>query len=313
MLALAVTLQTGVWRLDGPSSAGRSPHAVATAGPLELEGRVTKVEPETRTVQLSSGILGLGTTTFSLSDQTQILVGRKEGGLGDLQRGARVRVLLEASADARVARVIELLVSGGAGQRREAVPEGRVNAETSAARGHESVLPRAVGAAEPRGPSGNTAVAEPRSAADAAGAQGVPRARIDAAPSSHPPSAGRAAAPAAVTPRPVEGPSQLALSDAATASRHSGTVVEVGSDRLVVVELGLAGKEERLHISVTPTTRVVESVRNPRATGLEDQFTTTPTTLTDVRTGDYVVVEVRREGNALVAQSLIVTLRSSDK
>jgi hypothetical protein len=40
-------------------------------------------------------------------------------------------------------------------------------------------------------------------------------------------------------------------------------VVEVGRDSLVVDELGRAGKEQKLHVTVTANTRVVESERNP--------------------------------------------------
>lgn len=279
ILALVVAIQIGVRLLDGPTSAERSSRRAPSTGPHEYAGRVRKVEPDTRTLQLSSGILGLGTMTFSLSDETRILVGEKEGGLGDLRAGARVRVVLEAPPHQHVARVIELLVGGGSGQRPPALPEGPVSVETSPARGHESVLPRAASVPEPRVPS-----QEPQ-----------------------------AASPAAVTQSPAEAPTHPPSGGAVTASRHSGTVVEVGSDRLVVAELGLGSKAERLHITVTPATRVIESVRNPRATSFGDQFTTTPITLMDVRNGDHVVIDARREGNALVARSLMVTLRSGDQ
>jgi hypothetical protein len=300
-LALVVAIQIGVWPLDGPWSAERSSRRAPSTGPLEYEGRVRKVEPVTRTLQLSSGILGLGTMTFSLSDETRILVAEKEGGLGDLRPGVRVRVVLDLPPHPRVARVIELLVGGGGGQRPPASPESPVNVETSPVRGHESVLPRAASVAEPR----------PTPAADRA--QPESGSRTDPDPPQPPPTAPRAASPAAVTRSPAEAPTHPPSGGAATASRHSGTVVEVGSDRLVVAELGLAGKEERLHITVTPATRVIESVRNPRATSFGDQFTTTPITLMDVRKGDHVVIDARREGNALVARSLTVTLRSGER
>jgi hypothetical protein len=43
----------------------------------------------------------------------------------------------------------------------------------------------------------------------------------------------------------------LATWSLAAGTRHSGTVVEVGRDSLVVDELGLAGREQKLHIKVT--------------------------------------------------------------
>ena len=62
-------------------------------------------------------------------------------------------------------------------------------------------------------------------------------------------------------------------SSLAADTRHTGTVVEVGRDSLVVDELGLAGRGQKLHINVTSNTRLVESQRNPNASGAQDAFT----------------------------------------
>jgi hypothetical protein len=99
----------------------------------------------------------------------------------------------------------------------------------------------------------------------------------------------------------------------AAGTRHSGTVVEVGRDGLIVDELGLAGREEKLHINVTATTRVVESQRNPRASGPEDAFTENTIALSDIKTGDFVVVDTSQDGKQLVAESVMVTLRGGGK
>ena len=97
----------------------------------------------------------------------------------------------------------------------------------------------------------------------------------------------------------------------AATTRHTGTVVDVGRDSLVVDELGRAGKEQRLHLAVTANTRVVESERNPHASSAQDEFTEKPIALTDIKKGDFVVVDVSREGKKLVAETVMVTLRGS--
>ena len=98
--------------------------------------------------------------------------------------------------------------------------------------------------------------------------------------------------------------------------RHSGTVVEVAHDGLLVDELGLAGREQKLRINVTPKTRVVDSSeRNPRPSGPQDAFTEKAITLSDIKAGDFVVVDVNPEGEGkqLVAESVMVTLRGAGR
>jgi Double zinc ribbon len=274
-LALVVTLRVGPRPVDGSSPAARASRRGAGAGLPELEGRVKTVEPDRRTIQVSSGLLGLGATLVALGDETQILVGDKEGALGDLRQGVRVRVAFDARPDTRVARVIEVLIGGVSARRPRPVPGIPTNA------GLPGASDRAAGPPEPT----------PRPAAGP------------------PPTRWRAAAPPAVATTPA-----VALPPApAPDPRHSGTVMDVGRDSLVVAELGRAGEEQTLHVTVTPATRIIDSDRNPHATSGPDQFTATPTTLTDIQKGDFVVIDVDREGQTLVAQSVMVTLRRGGK
>ena len=92
--------------------------------------------------------------------------------------------------------------------------------------------------------------------------------------------------------------------------RHTGTVLNVETGRLVVLVLGRAGKEEKLRVAVTPQTRIVDSERNPRPTSVEELFTDRPISLNELKKGDFVVVETSGEGKKLVADSVMVTLRN---
>ena len=82
-----------------------------------------------------------------------------------------------------------------------------------------------------------------------------------------------------------------------------------GADSLVVDELGGANRQQKLQVGVTPTTRITYSERNPHATSTQDLFTENVISLTEVKKGDFVVVETTSDGKKLVAESVMVTLR----
>jgi|SRR5689334_13862540 hypothetical protein len=96
-------------------------------------------------------------------------------------------------------------------------------------------------------------------------------------------------------------------------TRHSGTVLEVRRGALIVDELGRAGTEHKLMFVVTPKTRIVDSQRNPHMPTAQASFTEHNIALSDIRKGDFVVVEITPDGTRLEAQSVMVTLRGSGK
>lgn len=91
--------------------------------------------------------------------------------------------------------------------------------------------------------------------------------------------------------------------------RHSGTVVSVKPESLLLAEIVAGGKERKLLVQLTAQTRVVVSDRNPHATGVENSFTNTPINAADIKPGDFVVVGLSR-GKKAVAESITVTLRA---
>jgi hypothetical protein len=74
----------------------------------EAHGSVDTVEPETGIVRVSSGFLGLMSVALLVTPETVIVVGDKEGGLGDLRQGGRVVAAYEVRSGALEARRIEL-------------------------------------------------------------------------------------------------------------------------------------------------------------------------------------------------------------
>ena len=62
----------------------------------EAQGRVRIVEPGTGIIRVSSGFLGLMSVELVVTPETLIVVGDKEGGLGDIRDGSHVRAAYEA-------------------------------------------------------------------------------------------------------------------------------------------------------------------------------------------------------------------------
>jgi len=97
---------------------------------------------------------------------------------------------------------------------------------------------------------------------------------------------------------------------AGPAERHSGTVVKVNpaARTLVVDELGALGKQRKLNVRVTPQAQVILSKRVPddQAQDPRHPFKDTPVSLSDLRPGDFVTVEM---GKGKTASSVTVTFR----
>jgi hypothetical protein len=79
---------------------------------------------------------------------------------------------------------------------------------------------------------------------------------------------------------------------------------------LVLEDRGAAGEAGRLRVELAPDARVVLSERDDQA---EDPsrhpFKDTVISLSDVRRGDYVVVEMRGPEGKELARSVVVTFR----
>jgi hypothetical protein len=89
--------------LDWPSDQSRP---LAGRAVVELSGRVTNVEPRAGAVWIAPTALGFNARRLLIDGATRILVGDKEGGLGDVAVGARVAAICEPGDGAPVARWI---------------------------------------------------------------------------------------------------------------------------------------------------------------------------------------------------------------
>lgn len=97
-----------------PAPARPAPAAPATPSverPKEVEGTVKKVDAATRSVQVSSGLLGLFGATLEVTDETKISVQGRGGSIADLREGAKVKAAYESRDGKNVATSIDVMPS----------------------------------------------------------------------------------------------------------------------------------------------------------------------------------------------------------
>lgn len=101
------------------------------------------------------------------------------------------------------------------------------------------------------------------------------------------------------------------LAPAAAGERRAGTVLAVDpeSRTLTVDEFGANAARRALRVQVPREALVLLSQRNPGGRDLKDSFRESTITLADIRTGDFVVVELSSDPE--VARMVMVTLRRS--
>lgn len=98
-------------------------------------------------------------------------------------------------------------------------------------------------------------------------------------------------------------------------TRSSGIVLSVDprARALVLEDRGAAAAASRLRVELAPDARVVLSERDDRAEDLSHPFKDTLISLSEVRRGDFVVVEMRGPEGKARAQALVVTLRGTQE
>jgi len=132
-----------------------------------------------------------------------------------------------------------------------------------------------------------------------------PPARL-AEPAPPPPPASRAETIVPAAPPPPSRPAPGRI----VSARSSGVVlsVDAGARALVVEDRGATAAARR-RVELAPDARVVRSERDPRAEDPSRSFKDTAINLSDVRRGDYVVVEMRGPEGKELAHSVVVTFR----
>ena len=111
--SLIVLVASGpVWaQTQSPMPAPMSP---ATPVASSLEGKVTKVDLPSGTVQVSTGLFGLFGRTLSVTGETQVQVEGRQGTLADLSEGAQVKASYEMREGKNIATRIELMPQAAA-------------------------------------------------------------------------------------------------------------------------------------------------------------------------------------------------------
>lgn len=111
---LALVVAPAIAQTQAPTPVPRpapSAPSVEKSTPKEVEGTVKKVDSAARSVQVSSGILGLFGATLEVTDQTKIQVEGKDGVLSDIREGTKVKASYESRDGKNVATAIDVMPS----------------------------------------------------------------------------------------------------------------------------------------------------------------------------------------------------------
>lgn len=91
-----------------PSRPGPPASAPAEKKILEVEGKVSQVDHAKKTLKISSGFLGLGGATMSLTDETKVQVNGKDASIAEIRQGTKVKATYESQNGQNIAKSIEV-------------------------------------------------------------------------------------------------------------------------------------------------------------------------------------------------------------
>ena len=114
---LALVVAPALAQTQAPTPPSSTPRPAPGAGAMtpekpttkEVEGTVKKVDPATKSVQVSSGLLGIFGATLEVTDETKINVQGKDGALSDIREGARVKASYESRDGKNLAKSIDVM------------------------------------------------------------------------------------------------------------------------------------------------------------------------------------------------------------
>jgi Cu/Ag efflux protein CusF len=110
---LALVVAPALAQTQTPAPPGSAPRPAPEKSmpdkPKEVEGTVKKVDPATKSVQVSSGLLGIFGATLEVTDETKINVQGKDGSLADIREGAKVKASYESRDGKNVAKSIDVM------------------------------------------------------------------------------------------------------------------------------------------------------------------------------------------------------------
>jgi hypothetical protein len=110
LVAIGILLAAvGPWRVQAqqpiPSMQGSPP----APGDASFEGKVKKVDPAARTLEVSIGLFGLWGKTLEVTDSSEIQIEGRQATLADIPEGAMVKASYETRAGKSFATRIDLM------------------------------------------------------------------------------------------------------------------------------------------------------------------------------------------------------------
>jgi len=115
LMSVAVLLAVAVcpWRVHAqqfmPGVQSSPPAPAETSAETSVEGKVKKVNPAAKTLEVSIGLSGLWGKVLEVTDGTQIQAEGRQATLADIAEGAKVRASYETRVGKSFATRIDLL------------------------------------------------------------------------------------------------------------------------------------------------------------------------------------------------------------
>jgi Cu/Ag efflux protein CusF len=107
--AVLLAMAVGPWRVQAQQSMPGVQGSPAAPAGASVEGTVKKVNPEARTLEVSTGVLGLWGKTLEVTDRTQIQAEGRRATLEDIREGAKVKASYDTRVGTSFATRIDLL------------------------------------------------------------------------------------------------------------------------------------------------------------------------------------------------------------
>jgi len=111
LVAIAVSLAVlvGPWRAEAQQSMPGGQSSPSAPAEASVEGKVKKVNPASRRLEVSVGTLGLWDKTLEVTEGTQIQADGQQATLADIPEGAKVKASYETRVGKNFATRIDLL------------------------------------------------------------------------------------------------------------------------------------------------------------------------------------------------------------
>lgn len=109
ILAVTIVPALAQTQQPAPRPVPGAPAPAPEVKPKQVEGTVKKVDPAAKTVEVSSGLLGILGATLEVTSETKIQVDGKQASIAEISEGAKVKASYETRDGKNLATSIDVM------------------------------------------------------------------------------------------------------------------------------------------------------------------------------------------------------------